>query len=37
MGFIKGSLKVVSNIVTLGGASRLGNAKASYQTHRAAT
>jgi hypothetical protein len=31
MGFIKGSLKVVSNIVTLGGASRLDDAKAHYQ------
>jgi len=31
MGFIKGSLKVVSNIVTLGGASRLEDAKALYQ------
>lgn len=31
MGFIKGSLKVVSNIMTLGGASKLEDAKASYQ------
>ena len=31
MGFFTGSLKVVSNIVTLGGASRLDDAKANYQ------
>ena len=31
MGFLKGSLKVVSNVVTLGGASRLDNARESYQ------
>lgn len=31
MGFFSGSLKIVSNVVTLGGASRLSDAKASYQ------
>jgi membrane protein implicated in regulation of membrane protease activity len=31
MGFLKGSIKVISNAVTLGGASRLEDAKASYQ------
>lgn len=34
MGFLKSSLNVVSNIVTLGGASRLDDAKAAYEmTH----
>jgi len=32
MGFIKGTIKVISNVATLGGASRLEDAKASYQT-----
>lgn len=31
MGFLKGSWKVVSNVVTLGGAARLDNAKENYQ------
>ena len=31
MGFIKGTIKVISNVATLGGASRLEEAKASYQ------
>jgi hypothetical protein len=32
MGFIKGTIKVISNVATLGGASRLEDAKASYQS-----
>lgn len=31
MGFLKGTLNVISNVATLGGASRLENAKAEYQ------
>ena len=31
MGFIKGTIKVISNVATLGGASRLEDAKANYQ------
>ena len=31
MGFLKGSWKVISNVATLGGASRLDNAKENYQ------
>lgn len=32
MGFIKGTIKVISNVATLGGASRLEEAQANYQT-----
>lgn len=35
MGFLKSSLNVASNIVTLGGTSRLNNAKATYETTHA--
>jgi hypothetical protein len=35
MGFIKGTLKVISNVATLGGASRLEDAQANYQNSHA--
>ena len=35
MGFIKGTLKVISNVATLGGASRLEDATANYQKSHA--